>query len=114
MKARVTLAIAVLVLALSADINLASAETMAHDSMVMQPATTQTTHNGVGVLKAVNAEAGKVQISHEAIASLNWPPMTMWFSLRTSLPRDMKAGDLVRFELVRNQNKWDISKIDRR
>jgi Cu/Ag efflux protein CusF len=66
------------------------------------------------MLKAINLKDGKVQISHEAIASLNWPPMTMWFTLYTPLPKDMKAGDQVRFELEQNQNKWGISKLERR
>lgn len=69
-------------------------------------------HVGYGVLKAVDAAAGRVQIEHEAIASLNWPGMTMWFTLQTPLPTDIKVGDGVRFELEKTEaKKWVISKV---
>ena len=90
------------------------AEPVPHDHATMQSAGNQAVHEGHGILKAINLKDGKVQIAHEAIASLNWPPMTMWFTLHTALPKDMKAGDQVRFELEQNQNKWGISKLERR
>lgn len=33
--------------------------------------------------ETINEPAHKVQIAHEAIASLNWPAMSMWFTLGT-------------------------------
>ena len=83
-----------------------------HDTATQQAAAT---HTGTGVLKAVNAKDGKVQIAHEPIAALNWPPMTMWFALRDPLPYDLKAGDAVRFELMQDEKKqWMIVKIGRK
>ncbi len=117
MNALQTLATAAFTLVLAGSINLAAAETvadMSHDSMAMPPAATRNTHEGVGVLEAVNAKAGKVQISHEAISSLNWPAMTMWFTLHTTLPKDLKAGDRIRFELAQQGNRWDVTRIERR
>jgi Cu/Ag efflux protein CusF len=73
------------------------------------------THSGTGVLKAVNAKAGKVQIAHEPIPSLEWPDMTMWFVLKTALPQSLKVGDNVRFEMTQNAKKqWEIVRIERK
>lgn len=72
-------------------------------------------HEGYGVLKAVNTEAGKVQLAHEAIPSLGWTAMTMWFALREPLPKDVMVGDRVRFELEQTQSKeWVITRIERK
>ena len=40
------------------------------------------THHAVGVVKSVDAKSGTVMLSHEAIASLNWPAMTMGFDVQ--------------------------------
>lgn len=81
--------------------------------MSMQVASSDAGHEGVGVLKAVNAKAGKVQIAHEAIATLGWPPMTMWFAVHDTLSRDIRVGDTVRFELKQGaKNQWVITKIE--
>jgi len=80
--------------------------------MAMQPDAGRTTHQSQGMLKAINAKAGKVQIAHEAIPGLGWPPMTMWFALHDPLPRDIKVGDAVRFELAQEKSgQWVIVKI---
>lgn len=72
------------------------------------------THAGTGILKAVNAKDGKVQIAHEPIAELDWPSMTMWFALQMPLPQNLKAGDKVRFEMVqKNGKQWVIVNIGR-
>jgi Cu/Ag efflux protein CusF len=103
----------VLTLTIAAASGMAQAATQEHDvsqhQMSMQPASK---HEGVGVLKAVNEKTGKVQIAHEAIADLGWPPMTMWFAVRDPLPKNLKAGDAVRFELMQGERKqWVIVKI---
>jgi Cu/Ag efflux protein CusF len=94
----------------------AQAATHAHDMSQHQAAAqTVANHMGSGVLKAVNAENGKVQIAHEPIAELGWPAMTMWFVLRAPIPQDLKMGDSVRFEIQQNDKKqWTIIKIGRK
>lgn len=78
-------------------------------------ATAQANHAGYGVLRMVNAKAGKVQIAHEPIAELGWPAMTMWFALGGPLPEGIRVGDAVRFELVQGENKqWLIVHVTRR
>jgi Cu/Ag efflux protein CusF len=106
----------VLGLAIAASSAMAQAAAPEHDmsqhNMAMQPAAK---HEGVGVLKAVDAKAGKVQIAHEAITDLGWPPMIMWFALQGSIPGDIKAGDAVRFEITKNDKKqWVIIKLLRK
>lgn len=105
-----TLAIFCILLATGTAARAASHE---HHDMAMQQAAT--TQSGTGVLKAVNAKAGKVQIAHEPIAALEWPAMTMWFVLKAPLPQDLKVGDSIRFEMKENEKKqWEIVKISRK
>lgn len=81
----------------------------------MQHAASQMKHEAFGVLKAVNPGAGEVQLAHEAIPSLHWPSMTMWFALHGTLPKEIKVGDSVRFELEQTQSKaWVITRIERK
>jgi Cu/Ag efflux protein CusF len=96
---------------------MAQAATQEHDisQHQMPMASSKTGHEAVGIIKDVNTTSGKVLIAHGAIADLNWPPMTMWFALRDPLPKDLKAGDAVRFELMQGENKqWVIVKIGRK
>ncbi|HZW24184.1 MAG TPA: copper-binding protein [Gallionella sp.] len=102
-------------LAIAAGCATAQAATHEHDMSQQQAASQPAAamHQGSGVLKAVNT--GKVQIAHEPIAELGWPAMTMWFALRASLPRGLKAGDAVRFELAQENGKqWVIVAIRRK
>jgi Cu/Ag efflux protein CusF len=69
-------------------------------------------HQGMGIVKAV--KPGKVQIAHEPIPSLEWPSMTMWFSVK-DMPHDIKAGDKVHFEMMQgNKKQWMIEKIEKK
>ncbi|MBI5438141.1 MAG: copper-binding protein [Nitrosomonadales bacterium] len=91
---------------------------MMHHKMAMDPANSMK-HEGYGVLKAVNAERGKVQIAHEAIPELRWPAMPMWFTLRDPLPNGISVGDAVRFEMMKsnpksNPQEWVIIRIERK
>ena len=105
-------------MAIAATAGMAHAATHEHDMSqhrAMQLAANAARHEGVGVLKAVNAKDGKVQLAHEAIAGLGWPAMTMWFVLRDPLPQDLKVGDAVSFELMQGKsNQWVIVKIGRK
>ena len=85
---------------------------MSQHQMTMQHATEPARHEGIGMLKAVNEKAGKVQIAHEAIADLGWPAMNMWFALNCPLPGDIRVGDTVRFELAQDEkNRWTVVAI---
>ncbi len=113
-----TLAIA-LGLVIAANTEMVLAETQEHDmsqhQMTKHSTVDSASHEGVGVLKAVNAQAGKLQIAHEPIADLGWPAMTMWLPVRDPLPHDIQVGDAVHFELMRGENnQWAIVKIVRK
>lgn len=105
-------------MAIAATSGMAHAATQEHDmpqQQTTQQAANPDQHEGIGVLKAVNSKSDKVQIAHEAIAGLGWPPMTMWFALRDPLPRNIKVGDTVRFELTQEETKqWTVAKISRK
>ena len=105
-----------LALATSSGVALAASHEHHNDMAAQQVAMeSATTHTGIGVLKAVNAKANKVQIAHNAIAALEWPAMTMWFTLREALPQELKIGDAVYFELMQGDSKqWVIIKIVRK
>jgi Cu/Ag efflux protein CusF len=107
----------ILGIAIAATIGMAQAATPEHDMSQhqMQTLSGKIGHEAVGIIKDVNTESGKVLIAHEAIADLSWPPMTMWFALRDPLPKDLKAGDAVRFVLMQGEKKqWMIVKIGRK
>lgn len=78
-------------------------------------ASTQAKHEGVGIIKKIDPKAHKIKLSHEAIPSLNWPAMTMWFVLKTPLPKNLKEGAEVRFEVKKApRQKWAITHIERK
>jgi Cu(I)/Ag(I) efflux system membrane fusion protein len=70
------------------------------------------THQAQGVLNAINAD-GTVSITHEAVASLGWPGMTMDFALaNASLVAGIAPGSEITFEIVeRKPNDWVITKL---
>jgi len=91
------------------------ADDTAHRQMAMQPAANPVKHEGFGILKGVDAAAGKVEIAHQPIASLGWPGMTMWFVLHGPLPPGIGVGDSVRFELQQGKaGEWVIIRIERK
>lgn len=107
------------ILSISAALGMPQAAAQDHDMsqhhMPMQPAAEPARHEGIGVLKAVNEQAGKVQIAHEAIADLGWPAMNMWFALNCPLSPDIRVGDTVRFELMQDEkHHWMVVAINRK
>jgi len=86
---------------------------MPQHQMTMRPAASQTRYEGTGLIKEVNAKAGKILIAHEPIALLHWPAMTMWLTLQAPLPYGIKVGDRVHFELEQTHSKaWVITHVE--
>ncbi|MBU0622356.1 MAG: copper-binding protein [Gammaproteobacteria bacterium] len=103
-----------LAFALLASIGLAQAASHEHDMNHDMAAHSEhmTMHQGMGVVKA--AKAGKLQIAHEPIPSLDWPSMTMWFDLNGHAGHGIQIGDRVHFEMMQNEKKkWVIEKIEK-
>ncbi|MBI3479090.1 MAG: copper-binding protein [Nitrosomonadales bacterium] len=70
-------------------------------------------HHGKGKVNSVDAKAGKLNITHEPIASLDWPGMTMDFEVqdKTVLAK-LKAGQKIEFKLNEvRKGKYVISEI---
>ncbi|MBO9708873.1 MAG: copper-binding protein [Caulobacter sp.] len=59
-----------------------------------------TSVEAVGVVRALDAKAGKLTLAHEAIPALKWPPMTMAFKVADpELLNGLTVGKKVRFKL---------------
>ncbi len=57
-------------------------------------------HVGNARINAVDSGAGKIDLSHGPIPSLNWPEMTMGFRVEDkNLLKDLKPGDRINFEM---------------
>jgi Cu(I)/Ag(I) efflux system membrane fusion protein len=81
----------------------------------MQEAKSAASHNAVGTLDAIDGKAGTLMITHEPIASLKWPAMTMEFvPANPALVDKLKPGAAIRFEFVeRKPGEWVITKIEK-
>jgi len=72
-----------------------------------------TVHAAAGMLESVDAKSGALTITHEPIASLKWPKMTMEFvPANSGIAAGIKPGTAVRFELVeRNSGEWVVTRL---
>jgi Cu/Ag efflux protein CusF len=69
-------------------------------------------HHGHGVVNKINVEAGKVNISHEPIGSMNWPKMTMDFSVQNKAELGaIQPGMTVDFEMTKVGKSYPITRI---
>jgi Cu/Ag efflux protein CusF len=70
-------------------------------------------HQGKGKINSVNIKAGKLNITHGPIASLDWPGMTMDFEVQDKAKlAKLKAGQKVAFTLIEtSKGKYVISEI---
>lgn len=73
-------------------------------------------HHAVGTLDGVDAKTGTVMVTHEPVASLKWPRMTMEFvPANATLFAAVKPGSAISFEFVeRKPGEWVITKIEAR
>lgn len=63
-----------------------------------------------GVVQQVDKANAKVKLSHDPIAALGWPKMTMFFRLKDgALADQVKAGDAVEFLLEKTDSGYVIS-----
>ncbi len=65
---------------------------------------------GTGVVQGIDKANGKVKLTHDPIAALGWPKMTMFFRLKdSSLADQVKEGDTVEFSLEKSASGYVIS-----
>jgi Cu(I)/Ag(I) efflux system membrane fusion protein len=81
-----------------------------------KPAGTAVGHHADGRLDSIDGGAGTVTITHQPVASLNWPAMTMEFvPAHAGLLTGFKPGTPIAFDFVeRKPGEWVITKLDRR
>lgn len=69
-------------------------------------------HKAVGVVKALDAKAGTVTFAHEPVKSLNWPAMSMTFSIRDKMFFDRLAeGRTVEFEFAQEGKAYVVTAV---
>jgi membrane fusion protein, copper/silver efflux system len=74
------------------------------------PAQGEGTHKGEGKVESVGK--GEVTLSHGPMPSLKWPAMTMGFQIAPeNLPKNLRAGDSVSFEVRPKNGAYEITKI---
>ena len=76
----------------------------------------QAAHKGTGVVRAVDAPTGYVELDHDPIPSLQWPRMIMGFYAENKAElTPLKEGDKVQFDLLPKPNKdgdWILKHIE--
>jgi Cu(I)/Ag(I) efflux system protein CusF len=69
-------------------------------------------HKTSAVVKVVDVANGRVTLAHGAIASLNWPPMTMAFTVKDKRLFDkLVVGKTVNVELVREGQGFVVTAV---
>lgn len=69
-------------------------------------------HKGTGVVTNVDRAGGKVTLKHDPIKSLNWPTMTMAFTVKDKAMLEKLAKDKkVEFEFVQQGQQFVITSI---
>lgn len=71
-------------------------------------------HRAQGVIDAIDAKTGTLTITHEPVASLKWPAMTMEFATANpSLASRVKPGAKMSFEFVeRKPGEYVVTRIE--
>lgn len=82
------------------------------DMPMGKPAAGQTVHMAKGKVTKVDAAAGVVTLAHEPVKSLNWPAMTMGFTVKDKMMLDkLTVGKTVDFEFAQAGKGYVISNI---
>ncbi|HEC60483.1 hypothetical protein LCGC14_0750520 [marine sediment metagenome] len=88
-----------------------------HDMKNMTPKTEtseqKTVHIATGIVTKLDVSIKKVTLSHEPIESLNWPAMSMGFSVKDeSLLNKLSVGKTVKFEFIKADNDYVITAVN--
>jgi Cu(I)/Ag(I) efflux system periplasmic protein CusF len=76
------------------------------------PAATSASASTTGVIESIDPEARTLTISHEPVASLQWPAMTMGFKAPDADLSALQAGDRIRFEFTASGMDATITRIE--
>ncbi len=70
------------------------------------------THRTIAIVKAVDTAGGTVKLAHEPVKSLNWPAMTMGFSVKDKTLFDKLAvGKKVEVEFVQQGSGYVVTAV---
>lgn len=70
-------------------------------------------NKGIGVVDAVDRAKGTVTLSHEPIASLGWPAMTMDFAVEDKkLFNKLVVGKKVEFQFIKQHNSYVVKEVN--
>jgi Cu(I)/Ag(I) efflux system protein CusF len=70
------------------------------------------THHAVAVVQKIDRANGKVTLAHEPVQSLNWPAMTMDFSVtRKNLFDKLAVGQKVNVEFEQYDNDYVVTAV---
>jgi Cu(I)/Ag(I) efflux system protein CusF len=79
-----------------------------------QGATSTEQHTTTGTVTAIDAAQRKITLAHEAVPSLQWPPMTMSFRVEDGAMIDaLQVGDQVRFSFTQQGDAFVIGDISK-
>jgi Cu(I)/Ag(I) efflux system protein CusF len=69
-------------------------------------------HKGTAVVKKVDRAAGRVSLAHDPIKSMDWPAMTMTFTVKDKALLDKLApGSKVEFEFLHQGTDYVITSV---
>ena len=72
----------------------------------------QQVHTGSGRVTGVDAKTGFLEMEHDPIPSLDWPSMTMEFTVKDRASLDgLKTGQQVEFDLVKEAGDFAVTAI---
>jgi len=75
-------------------------------------AQTGTAHPATGVVKSVDRAKSTVTLAHDPVKSLNWPAMTMPFTVTDkALLEKLQPGKKVQFEFVQQGKDYVITNV---
>ena len=103
----------VLILALSAScFGIAQSADMKDMSNQPHASGQEAMHKTTAVVKEADAASGKVKLAHEPVKSLDWPAMTMWFSVGDRALFDkLTVGKKVEVEFVQQGPDYVVTRV---
>ena len=75
-------------------------------------AQTAPTHQATGVVKSMDRAKSAVMLAHDPVKSLNWPAMTMPFTVKDKALLDkLQPGKKIEFQFVQEGKNYVITSV---
>jgi Cu(I)/Ag(I) efflux system protein CusF len=69
---------------------------------------------GTGTVIAFEAATGKITLDHSAIPGVGWSAMTMAFSIKPDLLKDISVGEKVDFDVTVTGSEGEVTAITKK